>query len=53
MDKFHLADLNEEEHARLKALENELGIVLIAWEDGEVKQHTYDNYYDLVEDDRL
>jgi hypothetical protein len=53
MEEFQLAKLNEQEHSQLSQLENDLGIVLIAWENGEIKHHTYDNYYDLLEDDRL
>lgn len=49
-NNYELANLTEDQYNKIKSLENELGCVLIAWDD---QSNSKKNYYDMYEDDRL
>ena len=54
-DEYHLADLTDSQHEKINALEDELGVVLIAWKADDKNYQPIDeeNYYGLYENDRM
>jgi hypothetical protein len=52
-DDYYLAQLAEEQKHKINQLENELGVVLIAWEKENEEALQNQDYYEMYEGDRF